>query len=329
MKIIQIEEVKLKGLGDKGLEKLIKGGITTVNALAMMTKYELIEATGLGVETAEKAIEQARNLIGGGFISGEELATRLGDEVYHSTGSQRLDAVLGGGLHSGVISEFSGEFGALKTQLCMTSAVICAATKGKVIVLDTEGTWGGEGLTRLRQIAEKRGYNGDTVLQNIYIARAFNSEHMGLLVKELFGLVNTLEAKMVVVDSIISHFRNEYQGRGTLSDRQQTLGGIVGRLLRVAEGFGVAVLFTNQVQAIVDGNPYGPKFHPAGGHVLGHACTYRFLLYKGRSVKGETMDYQTSILHVLDTSSLPPSKTRIMCTEAGIVDEDGGYMGDV
>lgn len=328
MKIIQITDVKLKGVGEIGLKKLLKGGITTVNALAMLTQYELMEYTDMGADLSVSVINQARDMIGAGFITGEELVERLGDQVLHSTGSTQFDSVIGGGLHSGVISEFSGEFGALKTQLCMTAAVICAATKGKVIVVDTEGTWGDGGLGRLKEIAESRGYDGSYVLRNMVIARAFNSEHMVMLVDELFNQVNIHEAKMVVVDSIISHFRSEYIGRGKLADRQGLLGGVVGKLLRVAKGFGIAMLFTNQVQAIVD-NAYGMKFKPAGGHVLAHACTYRFLLFKGKKVAGDGIDYQTSIAHIYDTSSLPPCKTRIMCTEAGIVNEDGTYPEQV
>jgi len=337
VKIIQLEEVKLNGVGPASLKKLVEGGVTTINAIAMMTEYDLVELTGLGPETALSAIDQARIHIGAGFISGVELATRLGDEETHTTGSTILDEALGGGIHIGVISEFSGEFGALKTQLCMTASVICAATKGTVIVLDTEGTWGGDGIVRLKQIAESRGYDPDVVLSKFLVARAFNSEHMGLLIKQLPSLVNEHKAKMVVVDSIISHFRSEdqWQGRGKLANRQQTLGGVVGRLLKVAEGFGVSMLFTNQVQANVEGG-WGPKFKPAGGHVLGHACTYRFMLFKGKQVSGgkfdgggEGKDYQTSILHILDTSSLPPSKTRVMCTEAGIVNADGTYPEQV
>lgn len=337
MKIIQITDVKLRGVGEASLKKLIKGEVTTINAIAMMTTYELMEVTGLGADIAEKAINQAQELVGGGFISGTELKERLGAEEVYSTGSTVLDKAFGGGIQSGVVSEFSGEFGALKTQLCMTAAVICTATKGKVIVIDTEGTWGGKGLTRLQQIAEARGYDAEEVLSTFLIARAYNSEHMGDLVRQLPSLVNEHEAKMVVIDSIISFFRSEdqWQGRAKLAGRQQTLAGMVGRLLKVAEGFGVSMLFTNQVQANVDGG-YGAKFKPAGGHVLGHACTYRFMLYKGRMVSGakfvggnDGADYQTSLLHILDTSSLPPGKTRIMCTEAGIVNEDGTYPEQV
>jgi len=59
--------------------------------------------------------------------------------------------------------------------------------------------------------------------------------------------------------------------------------------------------------------------------VLAHLVTYSALLYKGSKKRGDTMDYQTSVIHDYDMASIPPFKVRVMCTEAGIVDEDGSY----
>jgi len=324
-KVLDLEQNidKIKGIGPAILKKLLKGGIITVNALAVLTTTELIEYTGVGVATAEKAIKQARDLIGAGYKPATQLLEDDKKEIKHSTGSASLDEKLQGGIEGGAITMFSGEKGALKTQLCKTIAVICAATYGAVLVLDTEGIWGNN-VKRLAQIAETRGYDVNSVLENLIIARSYNREHLTMLVDDLLTEVKNRDVKMIIVDSIISHWREEFSGRGTLANRQQTLVSVAGRIKRVGEAYQIPVIFTNQVQAIVD-NPYGPKLQPAGGHVLAHLVTYSALLYKGSKKRGDTMDYQTSVIHDYDMASIPPFKVRVMCTEAGIVDEDGSY----
>lgn len=321
-KILYLKDTKIEGIGDASLKKLLSGDITTVNQLAVLTTLELIEYTGLGAATAEKAIKNAIDLMGGGFISADKIYENREPETMHSTGSKRLDDALQGGLRGGAITMMSGEIGTLKSQLGKTAAVICAANHGTVLVIDTEGIWK-EGTDRLYQIAETRGYD-PSIVENIIIAQSFNKDHFLRLVDMLLSLVKEKNAKMIIIDSIISHWREEFTGRGTLAERQQTLGAAIGRIKRTCEAYRIPVLFTNQVQAVVD-NPYGPKLKPAGGHVLGHAVTYSLLSYKGSKVKGDTMDYQSAVVHSYDTASIPPFKVRILCTEAGVVDDDGSY----
>ena len=55
---------------------------------------------------------------------------------------------------------------------------------------------------------------------------------------------------MVIIDSVTSLFRVDYVGRGELSVRQQVLGGMLSKLMKLAEEFNVAVLYTNQVMYV-------------------------------------------------------------------------------
>jgi DNA repair protein RadA len=61
--------------------------------------------------------------------------------------------------------------------------------------------------------------------------------------------------KLVVVDSMISHFRGEYIGRYSLAERQQKLNQCLNKLLRLAEIYNISVVVTNDVQA----NPAQPR----------------------------------------------------------------------
>ena len=62
--------------------------------------------------------------------------------------------------------------------------------------------------------------------------------------------------KLLIIDSIMAHFRVDFVGRGELSERQQKLGQLCSRLNKIADEFNVAVMYTNQVQA----DPSGMSF---------------------------------------------------------------------
>jgi DNA repair protein RadA len=114
---------------------------------------------------------------------------------------------------------------------------------------------------------------------------------------------------------MIGHFRSEYIGRETLSERQQALNNQLHKLLRLTEAFNLPVVITNQVQA----NPatfFGDPNKPTGGNIMAHASTHRVYLRKGS--KG------TRIATIIDSPSLPENKTRFKITEKGIEDVQEG-----
>jgi DNA repair protein RadA len=155
------------------------------------------------------------------------------------------------------------------------------------------------------------GLDPAVVAKKIFVARAYNSSHQCLLIDMLFTLCKENNVKLVVIDSMISHFRGEYVGRETLAERQQKLNQYLHKLVRLSEAYNIAIVVTNQVQA----NPtafFGDPNRPAGGNIMAHACTHRIFLRKGR--KG------TRIARVIDSPSLPEEKTRFKITEKGIED---------
>jgi DNA repair protein RadA len=212
------------------------------------------------------------------------------------------------------MTEFIGQYGVGKTQICLMLSVLAqlpleqGGLDGKVVYLDTEGTFMPE---RIFQIANEMELDPHETLGNILVARAYNSSHQCLLIDGLFKFCPENEIKLVIVDSMIGHFRGEYVGRENLSERQQKLNRLLHKLLRLAEAFNLPVVVTNQVQA----NPaafFGNPNRPAGGHVMAHACTHRVYLRKGS--KG------TRIAKVIDSPYLPENSTRFKITERGIED---------
>jgi DNA repair protein RadA len=195
-------------------------------------------------------------------------------------------------------------------QLCITSQQPPeqGGLGGKVLFLDTEGTFSPE---RINSVALAKGFDPKKVLENIIYARCYNSDHQMLLVDKAFKLVEEEGVKLVVVDSLISHFRGEYVGRESLAERQQKLNRHIHKLLRLAEIYNLAVVVTNQIQS----NPqafFGDPNRPAGGNIVAHASTHRLYIRKGKD--------NTRVIRVIDSPYLPEQATRFAITSAGVED---------
>jgi len=311
-----IELGMLEGVASTTIKKLQKAGLNTLEIIAVTPPREIVAMTGMGADTAVKVNTLARIKVSDGFVSGSDLLELRKHMMRCKTGSEEFDRIMGGGIETGVITEFIGEFGSGKTQICYTLSVLAqrpveeGGLGGRVCVIDTESTFLPE---RIKQIAEARGYPIQETLANVLIAHAYNSEHQINLVQNLPKIVQERDIKLVIVDSMIGHFRGEYVGRGTLAERQQKIAGVLGNLLRVAEAYNLAVVLTNQVQSKPDAG-YGDPNKPAGGHVMAHACTHRVYLRKGRA--------NTRLVQVIDSPYLPEEKIRVSVTTAGICNED-------
>jgi len=252
-----------------------------------------------------------------GFQDGVEYARRRENISYITTGSKNLNELLGGrGIESRAITEAFGAFGSGKTQLGLTLAVNVqlpsekGGTNGKCVFIDTEGTFR---PTRIKQIAESLGANSEKVLKNILVARAFNSDHQILLIDKVSEMIKNGEPiKLIIVDSLTAHFRAEFSGRGQLADRQQKLNKYLHGLMKLAEQHNLAVYVTNQVMA----NPaqlFGDPTTAIGGHIVGHASTYRMYLRRGKQ--------GSRVAKLIDSPNLPDNETIFFVANEGIRDE--------
>jgi DNA repair protein RadA len=304
----------IEGVGPAMAGKLRSAGITTIEAIAVTPPKEIAEKTGIGFNTVLKIVAAARESFCVNFMTAEELWKKRQQMLKCSTGAQSLDELLGGGIETQAMTEFIGEYGVGKTQICLMLCVMAqrpvekGGLDGTVVFIDTEGTFMPE---RVFEIANALECDPHETLGNIFLARAYNSSHQCLLTDHLFKFCPENNVKLVIVDSMIGHFRGEYIGRENLSERQQTLNKQLHKLLRLTEAFNIPVVVTNQVQA----NPaqfFGDPNKPAGGHVMAHACTHRVFLRKGSA--------GTRIAKVIDSPYLPENSTRFRITEKGIED---------
>lgn len=89
----------------------------------MEVKKNLCKIKGISEVKLEKIIDGAMKLEGMGFSNGLEVLEKRKNVLFISTGSSKLDELLGGGIESQSITEVFGEFRTGKTQLCHTLAV--------------------------------------------------------------------------------------------------------------------------------------------------------------------------------------------------------------
>ncbi|MBI2583495.1 MAG: DNA repair and recombination protein RadA [Candidatus Aenigmarchaeota archaeon] len=311
-KEITIED--LPGIGPKGAQKLRDAGFTDLMAIAAASPGELSAIAELGQGTAEKVIQAAREHLDLGFKTAVDLMERRKNIGRISTGSSNLNALLGGGVETQAITEAYGAFGSGKSQLGFQLAVNVqlpaekGGLNGKCLFIDTEGTFRPE---RIQQIAEKRGLDTQKVLKNIFVARAFNSDHQSVLVEKAKEVIQKENIKLVIVDSITSLFRSEFSGRGELAPRQQKLNRHIHALQKLADIYNLSVFVTNQVMA----NPgllFGDPTTATGGHILGHGSTYRMYLRKSKQTK--------RIARLIDSPNLPEGEAIFTVGESGIED---------
>ncbi|MEK6982741.1 MAG: DNA repair and recombination protein RadA [Candidatus Micrarchaeota archaeon] len=304
----------LPGIGEVTAERLRAKGYAEIPSIAAATPHDLAEAGEFGVESAKKAIEAAKDGVQVNYETGDQVYERRKNIYKISTGSANFDELLGGGVETQGITEAYGKFSSSKSQLGFQLAVSVQKTENngsganKVLFIDTESTFRPE---RIKQIAEACGMNGDDVLKNIYVAKAENSDHQILLVEKAEEMVIKNNIKLIIVDSITSHFRSDYAGRGALGDRQQKLNRHLHILQHLADTHNLAVYITNQVMDD-PGMLFGDPTKPIGGHVLAHAATTRIYLRKGKEDK--------RVARVVDSPVLPEGEAVFRVTAEGLKD---------
>lgn len=319
--VIEMEEIKpevqpkvqdLPGVGAATAEKLEQAGYRDMMSIAVATMGELIETAGVSESVARKMINAARDSMKMGFETGTDIMRKRESVAKISTGSKNFDNLMEGGFETGAITECFGEFGSGKTQIGHLLAVnaLIADPAATVVYIDTENTFRPE---RIKQLAAGVDLNPDEALARIMVARAYNSDHQMLLTDKIESLISEQgkRIQLVVVDSLTSHFRAEFIGRGTLAERQQKLNRHMHQLSKLASSYNICVYVTNQVMAKPD-QFFGDPTASIGGHIVAHASTFRIYLRKGR--KG------SRVAKLVDAPNIADGETIFMVEEEGLRD---------
>ncbi len=306
----------LPGIGPATIKKLREIGFKTVEAIATATTSELV-AAGIGEATAERVIGEARKSMAVTFVTGEELVELRSRVRRMTTGCSSLDQLLNGGIETESLTEFYGEFGTGKSQLCQQFCVTAQLPEeqggldGGALYIDTENTFRPE---RVMQIAPRFGIDGQDALKGIIFAEAYTSNHQIVLLENADEIIKENNIRLIIIDSVMSHFRSEYLGREMLAPRQQQLNKHLHRLMRLARAFNAAAVITNQVTSQPDAF-FNKSVTPVGGHIMGHMSHSRIFLRKGRT--------NVRIAKLTASPYLPEGEVPMRITERGIEsDED-------
>jgi DNA repair protein RadA len=332
----RLKEVTMEDIPDITsdiIEKLKKLNINSVYQLAVQSPLELAseyEDTSLNVGSASTLIANARKILIENEVLTNEFSTadkaleKRNKLSRYIIGSESFDRFLNGGFETQAITELVGEFGSGKSQICHTLCVAASqlvensrdngdkqSATGNIIFIDSENTFRAD---RVHQIAEQRGLDPLPILEKIFHCTVYSSEHLESVINDLGKAIEQYNAKIVIIDSIISLHRAEFSGRGTLAERQQRLGKMLNKLRRYADIYNIAVVITNQVVSSPDGSHPGFDYmKAAGGNIVGHSTTYRIFLRKAGKNRVATME---------DSPSHAYQRVKFSISENGIQDAD-------
>ncbi len=116
------------------------------------------------------------------------------------TGSRSLDALLGGGVRTGMVTDVFGASGAGKTQLCFSLCASCARMGLEAMFIDTAGTF------RPERVSEIAGTH--KALDSITYLRALHTEDQVAALEK----AESSGVRLVIVDTLTSLFSAEYAG---------------------------------------------------------------------------------------------------------------------
>lgn len=159
---------------------------------------------------------------------------QLGTLATISTGSKAMDALLGGGVRTGMVTDVYGESGSGKSQLCFTLCANCVSDGGNAMFVDTAGTF------RPERIVEIAGSPG--ALDRIAFVRALNTIDQSSAVKKILDT----GPRLMVVDTATSLFSAEYSGPA----RHLAVMKHLHELALAAINAGCAVVATNMVRSV-------------------------------------------------------------------------------
>src|ERR687895_147612 len=135
--VVDREIQDIEGVGPTTAKKLKEAGIISVMDLAVASSDELAVDINSSKETAATFIMGAQrllresNILEKEFVTAESALEKRKALMRCSTGSRALNELLLGGIKTQAVTEFYGEFGSGKSQICHTLAAIATQSNSK------------------------------------------------------------------------------------------------------------------------------------------------------------------------------------------------------
>jgi DNA repair protein RadB len=174
-------------------------------------------------------------------------------------GCKGLDKLLSGGIESGAVTEFYGEGGSGKTNICLQITRNCVLAGKKVIFIDTEGV----SLERFKQIC---GNDFNKINKEVLFFSPYSMNDQEEMVQKAVKIIESdSNVGLIILDSGTIYYRMSL-GQEDEQVQRQNLSRQVILLLAVARKFDLPVVITNQVFHDIDNDTVSP----IGGHILYH-----------------------------------------------------------
>lgn len=256
------------------------------------------------------------------------------DRASITTFSAELDCALGGGIHTGMITEVCGVPGVGKTQMCLQLSCgaqipsIFGGLDAEVLYIDTEGGFVTDRVVDFVSATVKHcnyiasGENDNDIqtavstmtveklLAGIHVYSCHDSTQLLAVVNLLPDLlVQHPKVRLIIVDSVSFHFRHDFED---LSLRTRTITNLAQSLVSIARRSDIAVVVTNQMTTRVHrGSDKESYLVPCLGESWGHACTTRIILQFER---------ENRLAWLYKSPSQPQTKVPYQITTDGVRD---------
>jgi DNA repair protein RadB len=172
-------------------------------------------------------------------------------------GCNVLDSLLGGGVESGIITEFYGEAATGKTTICLLLTKSCALSKMPVAFIDTEGV----SIERMEQIC---GESTEEVQSKLLLYGTYSLRGQEKAIETLENLKE--KVGMIILDSATTHYRVELANPDSGKEAIRRLSRQLNALLTLGRKNDVPVVITNQVYTNLDTG----TLEPVGGQIMMH-----------------------------------------------------------
>jgi DNA repair protein RAD51 len=214
-----------------------------------------------------------------------------------STGLQKLDKFLTGGIPDGVVVDIFGENGTGKTLLLLQLLINSIKNGGNVLYLDTTGGFRPERILEIQKESEI----DMNLLEKITVSRISNTSEQ---IKSISNLKES-NFSLIVIDNITDLFSYEYQNNESIFEKNSLFMKYMHHLSNFAITKKIPIVFTNMIRNMEDKeienmqNAIDPFTH-IKIHLFKNSSKYNGQIYW--ALKNENFSYTINKIGLSDNS---------------------------
>jgi len=161
-----------------------------------------------------------------------------------STGIQKLDNFLSGGIPNGVIVDIFGGNGTGKTQLLLQLSINSIKNGGRVLYLDTTGGFRPERILEIQKQSDKQ----INFLEQITVSRITNTSEQIKSIKNF----ESSNFSLIVIDNVTDLFSYEYKRDESIFEKNSLFIKYMYELSKFAITKKIPIIVTNMIRTLDD-----------------------------------------------------------------------------